>query len=134
MAFLRFAEQFGPDYESQRAEIERLNAAGRIRKDAEHKARALEIIVIEASGKPRRGEPTRIAREMRGVGVPTVRGWIEEFQRRVDYLVKRGRVSRAQAWALLKNPSPWAAVERGIDRSKAGRHAGGRPRPGRKPY
>ena len=130
----RFAESFGPDYASQRAEIERLSAAGRVRKDAKHKARALEIIVIESNGKVRRGEPTRIAREMRGVSVPTVQRWIEEFQRKVAYLVKHARVSRAYAWTCIKNPSPWADVERGIERIKAGQHAGRRPRPGRRPY
>jgi hypothetical protein len=133
MAFLWFAEQFGPDYVSQRAKIERLTVAGRARSDAKRKARVLEMIVIEPSGKPRRGEPTRIARDLR-VREPTVRGWIEDFQRKVNYLVTHARVPRAQAWVSLKNPSPWAAIERGINRSKAGRNAGRRPRPGRKPY
>ncbi len=138
MAFW-FAEQFGPDYATQRANIERLSRAGQLRKDALLKARALQMLIVESNGKPRRREPERIARAL-SVTIKRVSGWIYDVQRQVDYLVEHGRVSRAQAWAQLKNVwnpesrASWVAVERGITRSKAGRHAGARPRPGRRPY
>jgi hypothetical protein len=95
--------------------------------------RVLEMLVLKPNGKPRLREPERIAGIL-SVPVKAVRRLIEDFQRKVGYLVTPARVSRAQAWALLKNPSPWAAVVRGIKRSKAGRNAGSRPRPGRKGY
>jgi hypothetical protein len=123
----RFAEQFGPDYATQRAEIERLLKIGQLRKDAHRKARALQMLIVQPNGKPRRYEPARIAHELK-VRIPTVEGWIDDFRHAVAYLVKHARVSRAQAWDLIKNPSPWAALERGIERSKAGRHASSRPR------
>jgi len=138
MAF-RFAEQFGPDEATRRANIERLVRAGQLRKDARLKARAMQMLIIDPSGKPRRGQPERIARAL-GVTVKRVSGWIYDVQRQVSYLVAHARVPRTQAWVQLKkvwDPEsrvPWVAVERGIARSKGGRHAGGRPRPGRRPY
>jgi hypothetical protein len=125
----RFAEQFGPDYAAQRAEIERLARVGQIRRDAMLKARALQMLIIEPNGKPRRGEPERIARDLT-VPIKRVRGWIHDVQGQVDYLTDSTRVSSAFAWAQLKkvwnpqNSLSWVTVERGIQRSLAGHHAG----------
>jgi len=133
----RFAESFGPDHVSQRAEMERLSAIGQLRKDALLKARAVRLLVIQPNGKPRRHEPERIARSL-NVTIKRVNGWIYDVQRQVDYLVERARISRPQAWVQIKNVwdpkgrAPWVTVERGIQRSKTGRHAGARERPGRR--
>jgi hypothetical protein len=136
MAFY-FREQFGRHAEDARpiptsdddvrANIERLRVAGRARRDDKRKARVLAMLVLKPNGRPRLHEPKRIAGVL-SVPVKAVRRLIEDFQRKVDYLVKHGRVSRAQAWVLIKKPSSWASVALGIRRSKSGRHAGSRPR------
>lgn len=118
-----FAEYFGPDYKSQRAEIDRLARLGGPRKDAGPKARALQMLEIDSNGKPRSKEPERIAGELK-CKVGTVRDWIEDFQTEVKYLVKqRCVITRAQAWHCIKNLHPDAAIERGILRSESGRNA-----------
>ncbi|MBS0374804.1 MAG: hypothetical protein JSR73_09465 [Proteobacteria bacterium] len=122
----RFAEAFGPDEASQRAEIARLLKIGRPRKDSLPMREALRALVIDANGKPRRREPERIARIL-DVDLARVEDWLDDFRGAVNRLIEASpTMPRALAWQALKGAldSDGAAIERGIARSRGGRNAG----------